>query len=151
MQLTVVRRSVIFKVSHFMWSVLQGSTFPLPSEWSTRPCPIPGQAPLLTKRPMPTQSPVSLTGGSPRLSTMTQIQKLPRSDKRYSPPSHFFRYFGQSQRHPRVCPPHPPRSFATKFELFINFIGLICAVGGGAAQVYLPLAPATFTILTGPY
>ena len=30
--------------------------------------------------------------------------------------------------------PHPTPRFATKTELFLNFIGLICACGAGAAQ-----------------
>jgi hypothetical protein len=40
-------------------------------------------------------------------------------------------------------------SFSTKFELFINFIGLIAAAGAGAAQVRFPVFQrvASFTWL----
>jgi hypothetical protein len=41
--------------------------------------------------------------------------------------------------------------FATKFELFLNFIGLICAAATGAAMVSLSGIPFEHRQLTGAY
>jgi hypothetical protein len=37
-------------------------------------------------------------------------------------------------------------SFATKFELLLNAIGMICAIGAGAAQVRLRKARGQFFV-----
>lgn len=78
--------------------------------------------------------------------SLTTAEKPTSSDLRVSTPIEtpksvslvgLFRYFSSPLSHSCSCLTASLLSFSTRFELFLNAIGIVAAIGAGAAQVCL--------------